>query len=143
MRYWLLIITFTLSGCISSSVQEAIDAADEHARLKWSEEWKPALIAEVKSTISETKDNIIDQMAAKLETYSSKLDKIGVDPKKFDSDNSGELELAELVPLMKEIKAKNDQSSNPMPFWEIMLAVGATYLPLTGAKEMLLKKKSA
>ena len=42
--------------------------------------------------------------------------------------------------MLKEINDKNEDSPNPLEWWEIILALGAAYVPLTGAKELARKK---
>lgn len=138
MRFIILLV-LCLNGCISNSVQEAIDAADEHARLKWSEEWKPALIAEMRSTVDQAKESIAIEIDGKLLEYRGKLDTIGVKVEDHDTNQDGRMQVGETLALLRDIKAKNDRAPQPLSWWEIIAAVGAAYLPLTGAKEMTMK----
>ena len=138
------VLLFSLSGCISSAISDAVDSADQKVRLKWQEEWKPALLAEVKSTISDTKEAALKEMTVNLEKFrtetTGKLATIGVKVENFDTNGEGRISGAETLALVKEIKAKNDDAPTPLKWWEIIAALGAAYLPLTGAKEMAKSK---
>lgn len=144
----LALMVLTLNGCVSSmardATQSAIDEAGKQVRLKWSEEWKPALIAEAKTLTQEAKDEAVKSAVLELEKYKKenegRLERIGVKVENFDTNKDGKVSGSETVALLKEIKAKNDESPNPLEWWEILLAVGAAYVPLTGAKELARKK---
>ena len=148
MKKFLILIAmlFTLNGCVSSAVNDAIDSADQKIRNKWNEEWRPALISEVKSTILDSKKIVLTEVKANLEKYQAqttgKLEKIGVKVENFDENQDGRISGRETLALVREIKAKNDKAPNPLSWWEILLAVGGAYLPLTGAKEMAKSKIS-
>jgi len=148
-----------MSGCISAAAKNAtasaIEEADSQVRLRWAEKWKPALIAEAKSLTEEAKaeaikqakgakDAAISSVVLELEKYKrqneGRLDKIGVKVENFDTNKDGRVSGKESLELLKEIRKKNSESPNPLEWWEILLAVGAAYVPLTGAKELARKK---
>lgn len=137
------ILMLSLNGCVGV-VQDAIDAADEKVRLKWAEEWKPALMEEVKNTISQGQEFAVDQMSIQLEKYrtqtNGKLEQIGVKVADFDTNKDGRVSGAESLALLKEIKAKNEEQGSPLEWWEIAAALAMTYIPVTGAKEALKAK---
>lgn len=139
-----LIFMFSLQGCVSSTVRDAIDTADEHVRLKWSEEWKPALMAEISTASTEAKDAALREAIEKIESYEKlndeKLRQINVDIKDFDENKDGRITGKESLALLQEIKQKNEKSGNPLSWWEIMLLMAGSYLPMTGGKELLKSK---
>lgn len=141
-----ILLVLSLQGCVSSMVKDAIDAADEHTRLKWSEEWKPALMEEIKSTGTEAKDAALREAIEKIENYEQlndeKLRQIGVELDTFDQNQDGRISGQESVQLLQEIKAKNDAAGNPLSWWEIFMIVAGAYVPLTGGKELLRSKIS-
>ena len=144
----LIALILSMSGCVSTAARDAtaaaIDEADKQVRLKWSEEWKPALIAEAKNLAKDAKDNAVQSALNQLEQYKKenegKLEKIGVKVDNFDTNNDGRVTGAETLALLKDIREKNEKNGNPLSWWEIMLAVAGAYIPLTGAKEIARKK---
>jgi hypothetical protein len=124
-------------GCVSSVVQDAIDAADERVRMKWAEEWKPALIAEVKNSVAEGKDQVLEEMVRRLEAYDDRLEDIGVDIRSHDTDLDGRIQLNEMYSLVKDIKEKNEKAPQPLSWYEIAIIVAGAYLPTTAVKEGL------
>lgn len=139
-----LLLIFGLSGCISPIVRDAIDAADEQVRLKWAEEWKPALMEEMKDVVAESKDRVIEEMNLQLENYRAKtdgkLESIGVRVENFDSNRDGKVSGAESLALLQEIKARNEEQGSPLSWWEIVAALGMAYLPATSLKEVVKSK---
>lgn len=133
-----------MQGCVSSAVKDAIDSADEHVRLKWSEEWKPALIEEIDQAKTEAKDAALREAIEKIDNYKElndqKLRQIDVRVEDFDSNKDGRITGQESLALLREIKQKNEQNGNPLSWWEIMLLMAGSYLPLTGGKEFLRSK---
>ena len=139
-----LLLIFGLSGCITPMVQDAVDAASDQIRLKWAEEWKPALLAEVKDTIADGKDRAVDEMSLQLEQYraqtNGKLESIGIKVENFDRDKDGKVSGVETLELLQAIKAANDEKGSPLSWWEIVAALGMAYLPATAAKEVVKSK---
>tara|TARA_R100001244_G_scaffold25113_4_gene25579 strand:+ start:41477 stop:41947 length:471 start_codon:yes stop_codon:yes gene_type:complete len=142
----LIVLLLTFTGCVSSAVSDAIDSADQKMRLKWQEEWKPQLIAEAKGLAGEAQEAAVAAAVIQLDKYKleseGKLERIGVKVEEFDANKDGQISGVETLALVKEIKAKNDKSGDPLGWWEILLAVGGAYLPLTGVKELAKKKMS-
>lgn len=130
-------------GCISSAVQDAIDTADERVRMKWAEEWKPALIAEIKSSVIEGKDQVLGEVLERLEHYDDRLREIGVDAQSHDVDMDGRLQLSEVYSLVKDINEKNKNAPQPLNWYEIAAIVAGAYLPTTALKEGLKSKMKA
>lgn len=143
---FILMLIVGMQGCVTSAVKDAVNTADKQVRLKWSEEWKPALIKEMRDTVVESKEAVLKQSTIELaklrKDQEDKLKSIGVKVENFDANNDGKISGAETLALVREIKAKNDKSKDPLSWWEILAAVGAAYLPLTGAKEMAKSKIS-
>lgn len=149
---WIMIVIFLilpLTGCVGSAVENAINTADQQIRLKWSEEWKPALLAEVKETADDTKKEAIQAALDKIEllqdSNEEKLAKLEIQLEDFDSNKDGKLQTGETLALIQELKTKNDAMGNPLSWWDMLIIVASAYLPLTGTKELLkskLKKKS-
>jgi len=146
MRHFILAILLVvfLNGCVSSAVRGAIDTAQDHIALKWADEWRPALQEEFDTAITDARQELlartvtqIDGLEAKLE---GKLETIGVRVDDFDTNQDGRVSGAESLELLREIKSKNEDSPNPLAWWEIMLALGAAYVPTTAAKEALKSK---
>jgi hypothetical protein len=138
------ILMFSLNGCVSSIVNDAIDQADEKIRLKWAEEWKPTLLKEVKDTVSEGKELAVKEVSVQIEKYRSqtngKLERIGVKVEEFDKNQDGKVSGVETLALLKEIKTKNEENGDPLSWWEIVAALAMGYLPATAAKEVVKKK---
>ena len=139
-----VLLVLGLSGCITPMVQDAVDAASDQVRLKWAEEWKPALLAEVKDTVAESKDRAVAEMNLQLESYRTKtdgkLESIGVKVENFDTNNDGKVSGTESLALLQEIKARNEENGNPLSWWEIVAALGMAYLPATAGKEFVKSK---
>lgn len=156
MRFFLVVvICFPFTGCVSSMVEDAVDAAGDQVRLKWAEEWKPALaselreqmnqgkdvlLSELKAQVSEGKDVVLSQVLERLEAYDDRLAKMGIDVASHDRDQSGKLEVHEMYGLLREIKEKNENSPQPLSWYEIMVIVAGAYLPTTALKETLKSK---
>jgi hypothetical protein len=145
----LAILLLWLSACVSGCAA-TIDSVQEHVQDKWNNEWKDALLTEVKSTagelVEEGKDEALQQMITRLEAYDaniqSKLTALNVDINSHDTNNDGKMQLAETLALVKDIKEKNEKSPTPMNWWEIALIVAGAYLPTTAVKETLKSKIS-
>ena len=139
----LSLLMFMMTGCQSMG-SEFMTGVEEKVRLRWAEEWKPALIEELANAVANGKETAINEVLAKLDTYkaenNAKLDSIGVKVEDFDANQDGKISGAESVALLKEIKTKNDAAGNPLSWWEIAMALAAVYVPLTGAKELARKK---
>ena len=142
------LLLLSLNGCISATVKDAtrsaIAEADSQIRLRWAEEWKPALIAEARGLTQEAKEAAVATAVIELEKYKreseGRLERIGVKVDNFDTNNDGRVSGHESLALLREIQAKNKKSPNPLEWWEILFAVGAAYIPLTGAKELAKSK---
>ena len=139
-----LFLLFGLTGCVSDMMQTAVDAAGNEVRLKWAEEWKPALLAEMKDTVKDSKELVVTEMSAQFETYrastNGKLEQIGVTVENFDRNQDGVISGAETLELLQDIKAKNESNGSPLSWWEIVMALAVGYVPVTSAKELLKKK---
>jgi len=142
----LIIILFSLNGCISTAVKDAIDTADEHVRLKWSEEWKPDIKKEIAKEAKLAKDEALKKVITRIEKYEEsnkkKFEKLQVDPKDHDRNDDGKLQFTEALTLYQELNAKNKAAGNPFSWWEIILLVIAGYIPTTAGKEYLKNKMS-
>ena len=138
-----LFVALSLNGCVGV-VQDAIDAADEKVRLKWAEEWKPALMAEVKNSLEEGREFAAEQMSVQLESYraqtNGKIESLGVKVEDFDTNKDGQVSGVESLALLQEIKAKNEEQGNPLEWWEIAAALAMAYVPMTAGKEVLKAK---
>jgi hypothetical protein len=138
----------SLNGCVSSTVREATAAAvaeaENQMRLHWAEEWKPALLEEAKNLTQEAKEAAVQTAVVELEKYKAenegRLERIGLQVENFDTNQDGQVSGAESLALLKAIQEKNKDVPNPLEWWEILLAVGAAYVPLTGAKELAKSK---
>ena len=134
------LMVLSLNGCVGL----AVDSLEEKIRLKWAEEWKPALTQEMKDAISEGKEVALEQMAHQVDKYrlesSAKLEAIGVKVEQFDTNQDGQVAGPEMVAMLKDIKDKNDKAPKPLTWWEILMAVVAAYVPATGLKEVARKK---
>lgn len=132
MKYLLLVLVF-VTGC-SSIVDNAVDAADAKLRLKWSEEWRPAVLAEAKSLGDEALKAALDSATQKLQN--------SVDLQTAKLDTLGVAKNADPLVTLKDALVANSQKppEQQLPFMEIVLAVAAAYVPITTAKEVLLKK---
>lgn len=139
-----IFIILSLNGCIGAAVQDAIDAADEKVRLKWAEEWKPALMEEVKNSLEEGQEFAVEQMTVQLDSYrtqtNGKLEQIGVKVSDFDANKDGQVSGAESLALLQEIKAKNEDQESPLEWWEIVAALAMAYVPMTAGKEAIKAK---
>lgn len=135
----LLILLLPMTGCVSSMVQDAIDAADERIRLKWAEEWKPDLQNELKGVVGDSKDALLEQVLSKLDSQEdkiqAKLDAVNIRLKDFDSDGDGSVTGMETLALVRELKAAKDQNGNPLSWAEILGAVVLGYGGTTAGKE--------
>lgn len=157
----LIVLLLPQTGCISAAVEEAVttavSTAEEQMRLRWAEEWRPALAAEAQdlasSAINEARlyatnaaENALSSAMIELERYRAenegRLERIGVQVEEFDANNDGQVTGAESLALLQDIRSKNAASEDPLAWWEILLAVGGAYIPLTTAKEAL-KSKNA
>ena len=144
----ILTLILSLNGCISSAAREAtasaISEADNQIRLRWAEEWKPALLEEAKNLTVEAKEAAISAAVIELERYKAenegRLERIGLQVENFDTNQDGQVSGAESLALLKAIQEKNKDAPNPLEWWEILLAVGAAYVPLSGAKELAKSK---
>lgn len=140
MKTLLLVCILAMTGCsslASSLTRDSIDAADAKLRLKWAEEWKPAVLAEAKSLGDDALQAALNAATTKLQSsvdlQTAKLDALGV------AKNANPL-----VTLKDAIGANAQKPpAQQLPFWELALAVAAAYLPLTTAKEALMKRRVA
>ena len=134
---------FTMTGCQSLG-SGFVEGVEDRVRLKWAEEWKPAVMEELEKAVAEGKEAAIREALAKVDVYKAeqdaKLASIGVKVEDFDTNMDGSVTGVESLALLQSIKAKNDAAGNPLSLWEIMMAVAAAYVPLTGAKELARKK---
>lgn len=141
-----LLLTISLTGCVSPAVRSALESVEDHITLKWAGEWKPALQNELDETIDEARQQLLAQAVAQIDGLETKmegkLETIGVKIDNFDTNQDGRISGGETLALLQEIKSKNDESPNPLSWWEIMLALGAAYIPTTAAKEALKSKMS-
>lgn len=109
------LMLFTTSGC--SMVEDAVAA-------KWKDEWKPLVLQELKMTGLELKDEVLKEAQEQLDTRLAKLD---VDPSRNDWNQDGKLQWDEGLALLKEMKAKNDQSPEPYSLIELAALFAAIY----------------
>jgi len=137
----ILLLIIPLNGCVAPAVRDALQTAEDHITLKWAEKWKPAIRAELDKTIDEAKQQLLAQAVAQIDGLEAKmegkLETIDVRVENFDTNQDGRVSGMETVALLQEIKSKNDESPTPLSWWEIMLALGAAYIPATAAKETL------
>jgi hypothetical protein len=145
----ILTLLLSLNGCVSSvkdATAAAVEEAQNQVRLRWAEEWKPALLEEAKTLTQEAKEAAVTTAVIELEKYKAsnegRLERIGLQVENFDTNQDGQVSGGETVELLRAIKEKNEESPNPLEWWEILLAVGAAYVPLTGAKELAKSKIS-
>jgi hypothetical protein len=139
----LFMLMLTMTGCQSLG-SNFVEGMEDRVRLKWAEEWKPAVMEELENAVAEGKEAAIKEALAKVDVYKAeqdaKLESIGVKVSDFDTNKDGSVSGTESLALLQSIKAKNDAAGNPLSLWEIMMAVAAAYVPLTGAKELAKKK---
>lgn len=137
------LLLISLNGCVSATkdvTAAALEEAESKMRLKWAEDWRPALMKEAQELAIDAKEAAVTAAVVELEKYKleneGRLAQIGIQVENFDLNQDGQISGAETLALLKEIKNKNESSPNPLEWWEILLAVGAAYVPLTGAKEL-------
>jgi hypothetical protein len=143
MKNLILVFLLAMTGCQSLG-SDFVEGVEEKVRLRWAEEWKPTLTLELENAITKGKESTINEVLSKLEIHktenNAKLENIGVKVENFDTNNDGRVTGMESVALLKEIKAKNKAAGSPLSLWEIIVALAAAYVPLTGAKELARKK---
>ena len=132
-----LILMLSLTGC-ASMVQNAVDAADAHVRLKWSEEWKPALKDELFSSLSEVQRTALEKTLDTIEEKEMDLEKrlaeFDVRLEDYDKDKDGYVTSTEVATMV------SDLSSKGVEWIDILLAVILGYGGTTAGKEFLKHK---
>lgn len=143
---WLiaLFLVVNLNGCVSGMVQDAIDAADEHVRLKWAEEWKPALEKEVAESLSGSKDYILERALTAVEGQEerlvARLDQLNIKMEDFDEDKDGLVTDSEVLVMINELRQAKDADGKPLGWYEILMAVVLGYGGTTAGKELIKSK---
>lgn len=141
IRTILLLTVLSTTGCVSSMIDNAMDAAQEQVRLRWAEEWRPALMEQLNREIETVRNNTLSEAVERIENFEdqtdTKLESIGLKFENYDGDSDGRLQIGEAVTLLRDIKTKNDAAGNPLSWLDILMIVIGGYLPSTAAKEFL------
>jgi hypothetical protein len=140
-------MAFSLTGCVSGMVQDAIDAADERVRLKWAEEWRPALEGELLESLAESQGFVLDRMLVELEgqeeQIEARLAAVNVRIEDFDEDQDGLVTDAEALTMVNELRQATDEHGNPLGWYEILMAVILGYGGTTAGKEWVKSKMTS
>ena len=127
-----------LVGCQSLG-SEFVAGAEEKLRLKWAEEWKPALQEEMAKGLDSAKESVLKETAAQIELQESvitaKLESVNVRLLDFDKNNDGKVTGEESAALLMALKDAKDKDGKPLGWYEILMAVVLGYGGTTAGKE--------
>lgn len=141
VRVILLLAALSTTGCVSSMIDSAMNEAQEQVRLRWAEEWRPALMTQLNQEIETVRNNTLSEAVERIENFeaqsNTKLESIGLRFENYDGNSDGRLQIGEAVALLRDIKTKNDAAGNPLSWLDILMIVIGGYLPSTAAKEFL------
>lgn len=146
MKYYviILILLLSLTGCKSIG-SSFVEGAEEKLRLKWSEEWQPALKDELTESMDHVKDSILKETYAQIERQEEKimdrLESVNVKLEDYDRNQDGRVTGVETIELVAALRAAQEpQGGTPLGWFEILSAVILGYGGATGAKEVIKSK---
>jgi len=113
-----------LCGCASSMVRDAVDAADERIREKWTEEWKPNILNEIKFIMASAQDILMKEIDKDVE---KKLSRVDLRLEDYDKNNDQRLQGTEALTLLKDIQNKNEDAPEPLSLLEIAILFAGIY----------------
>lgn len=129
-----------LTGCESIG-SNFVDGAEERIRLKWSEEWQPALKDELAKSMDNVKDSILKETYSQIELQEqklmSRLESVNVKLEDYDHNKDGRVTGSEAVELTAALRAAQDSQGKPLDWLEILGAVIIGYGTTTAGKEYL------
>lgn len=136
----LFILMVSLTGCQSLGAG-FVEGAEEKIRLKWAEEWKPALQAEITDSLTDARQELLTQVNNQLELQEvetrARLDSVNVRLEDFDKDADGKVTGTESAELVAALVAAKDSDGKPLNWYEILMAVILGYGGTTAGKEWI------
>jgi hypothetical protein len=138
-----VVLMVSMTGCQSFG-SGFVEGVEEKVRLKWAEEWRPAIEAELASELAEAKESVLNATTAQIELQEEKtkarLASVNVRIEDYDRDQDGKVTGAESAELLAALKAARDEDGKPLNWIEILMAVVLGYGGTTAGKEWVKSK---
>lgn len=135
------ILTLILTPGCKSVGSNFVEGVEDKIKLKWVEEWKPSLEAQLFDSLANAKETILKEANSKLELQEekvkSKLAELNVKLEDFDRNGDGRVTGLESAELVAELKSKH---GNEIDWYQILLAVIVGYGGTTAGKEWIKSK---
>jgi hypothetical protein len=139
----LTVLVLSMTGCQGIG-SDFVSGAEEAIRLKWAEEWKPALKAELTSSMSSAQDALLVKVTSDLEhqeeVLTNRLASVNIRIEDFDKNKDGNVTGAETTEFVAALKSAKDEDGNSLGWYEMLMAVVLGYGGTTGAKEWMKSK---
>ena len=134
----MLMLPVTMTGCQGFG-SAFVDGAEERIRLRWAEEWRPAIEAEIASELANAKESVLAQTEAQILLQEAKinadLQSVNIRMEDFDKDKDGLVTGAESVRFATALKAAKDENGDPLDWYQVVMAVVLGYGGTTAGKE--------
>lgn len=145
MKNLVIVLAILMTAGCQSVGNDIVNGVEEKIRLKWAEEWKPALKAELQNTLDDASDAVLKEAYIRLEhqeeKMQAKLESVNIKLEDYDTNKDGSVSgVQEVTALVKDLKESRDKDGKPLSWIEILMAVILGYGGTTTGKEILRSK---